>query len=181
MFGASPSAIVVAGITLGWRELILLLILCVGLYMGWVIWRMRRISAKSAPPATSVPVPEPEASAAADEPVTDQAPVDFPAEDLPEPLRPEAEPMMPGRDSLADEVALLRDEVDILRAELAALREDMQLELGHLRAAQTVSPIYGDAMQMATSGYDASAIAERCGIARAEAELVIALARSQMQ
>ena len=53
--------------------------------------------------------------------------------------------------------------------------------MAHLRATQTVSPIYGDAMQMAAAGYDAAMIAERCGIARAEAELVVALARSQVQ
>ena len=52
-------------------------------------------------------------------------------------------------------------------------------DLAHMRAGQTVSPIYGDAMQMAVSGYDPAAIAERCGIARAEAELVVALAKSQ--
>jgi hypothetical protein len=34
-------------------------------------------------------------------------------------------------------------------------------------------------MQMAISGYDPAMIAERCGIARAEAELVVALAKSQ--
>jgi hypothetical protein len=47
-----------------------------------------------------------------------------------------------------------------------------------MRASQTVSPIYGDAMQMAAAGYDPAMIAERCGIARAEAELVVALAKS---
>jgi hypothetical protein len=34
-------------------------------------------------------------------------------------------------------------------------------------------------MQLAVSGYDPAAIAERCGIARAEADLVVALAKSQ--
>ena len=37
-----------------------------------------------------------------------------------------------------------------------------------MRATQSVSPIYGDAMQMAASGYEPAMIAERCGIARAE-------------
>jgi hypothetical protein len=81
--------------------------------------------------------------------------------------------------ALEQEVLQLRDEVDSIRGELAALREDMLHDLAHMRAAQTVSPIYGDAMQMAAAGYDAVMIAERCGIARAEAELVIALANSQ--
>lgn len=75
----------------------------------------------------------------------------------------------------------MRDEVDAIRGELAALREDMQHELAHLRAAQSMSPIYGDAMQLAVAGYDPALIAERCGIARAEAELVVALAKSQAQ
>ena len=85
------------------------------------------------------------------------------------------------RQTLAQEVAQLRDEVDAIRGELAALREDMQHELAHLRAAQSMSPIYGDAMQLAVAGYDPALIAERCGIARAEAELVVALAKSQAQ
>ena len=77
------------------------------------------------------------------------------------------------------ELDQLREEVDAIRGELAALRSDMQHELASLRASQSVSPIYGDAMQLAVSGYDAAAIAERCGIARAEADLVVALAKSQ--
>jgi hypothetical protein len=80
--------------------------------------------------------------------------------------------------SLENEVFQLRDEVDAVRGELAALRSDMLHELAQMRASQTVSPIYGDAMQMAAAGYDPSMIAERCGIARAEAELVVALAKS---
>jgi hypothetical protein len=80
--------------------------------------------------------------------------------------------------SLENEVFQLRDEVDAVRGELAALRSDMLHELAHMRASQTVSPIYGDAMQMAAAGYDPAMIAERCGIARAEAELVVALAKS---
>lgn len=76
-------------------------------------------------------------------------------------------------------MAQLRDEVDAIRGELAALREDMLQELAHFEASQSASPLYGDAMQMAAAGYDAAIIAERCGIARAEAELVVALAKSQ--
>ena len=77
------------------------------------------------------------------------------------------------------EISLLREEVDILRSELAALRNDMQHDLAQVRVAQNVSPLYGDAMQMAVAGHSAEMIAERCGIARAEAELVVALTQSQ--
>ena len=65
------------------------------------------------------------------------------------------------------------------RSELAALRNDMQHDLAQVRVAQNVSPLYGDAMQMAVAGHSAEMIAERCGIARAEAELVVALTQSQ--
>ena len=54
-----------------------------------------------------------------------------------------------------------------LRGELAALRRDLHAEIAHMRAAQTVSPLLNDAMQMANAGHTAaSAIAERCGISR---------------
>ncbi|MBK1680569.1 DUF2802 domain-containing protein [Rhodocyclus tenuis] len=68
----------------------------------------------------------------------------------------------------------LRSEV---RGELAALREELRREVDEVNTAQHVSPLYGEAMQMALQGADASAISERCGIARAEAELVVALTR----
>lgn len=77
------------------------------------------------------------------------------------------------------ELAQLREEVDTLRGEVAALRDEMWQEVGHMRAHQMVSPLYNDAMQMAQIGHDAATIAERCGIARAEAELVVALVKSQ--
>lgn len=173
----------IAGITLGIRDGVIALIALVAIYMVFVIIRLRRAQAK---PNIRAVVPE--------------APV------LPTPVEPEPEPEVeseaaPEADSLSDwqraatdatvppeerlyrslenEVFQLRDEVDSLRGELAALRQDMLNDLGHMRASQTVSPIYGDAMQMAVSGYDPAMIAERCGIARAEAELVVALAKSQ--
>ena len=67
----------------------------------------------------------------------------------------------------------------IVRGELAALREEVKLKVERVQAAQHVAPVYGDAMQMAVAGYDAAAIAERCGVARAEAELVVALIRNR--
>lgn len=70
----------------------------------------------------------------------------------------------------------LRTEV---RGEIAAMREELRRDMVEVNAAQHVSPLYGEAMQMALQGADASAISERCGIARAEAELVVALTRSR--
>ena len=53
------------------------------------------------------------------------------------------------------------------------------LDLSHTRVTQNVSPIYSDAMQMALQGHDATTISQHCGIARAEAELVVALVRNR--
>lgn len=162
-------ALELGGMTLGLREGVIGLIALVAAYMLFVLLRMfllrnrPQVSAKVAPPAASKASPENEAAGADDR--WAKASEGLAGEAL--------------RRGLEQELAQLRDEVDAIRGELAALREDMRQELGHLRAGQTVSPIYGDAMQMAVSGYDPAAIAERCGIARAEAELVVALAKSQ--
>lgn len=160
-------ALELGGMTLGLREGVIILIALVAVYMLFVLLRMRRlrrrplaVPGKAAVAVDELPVAPVEADddwAQASEGLADEA----------------------LRSGLEQELAQLRDEVDAIRGELAALRDDMQQELAHLRASQTVSPIYGDAMQMAAAGYDPAAIAERCGIARAEAELVVALAKSQ--
>jgi hypothetical protein len=169
----------IAGITLGLREGVIALIALVAIYMVFVIVRLRRptVASRSAPVAPVVP------------PVHKAEPEPEPEPEPELPVEPEmnewerAAAAVPPEErlyrSLENEVFQLRDEVDSLRGELAALRVDMLQELGHMRATQSVSPIYGDAMQMAASGYDPAMIAERCGIARAEAELVVALAKSQ--
>ncbi|MFZ2971222.1 MAG: DUF2802 domain-containing protein [Ferribacterium limneticum] len=165
-------ALELGGMTLGLREGVIGLIALVAAYMLFVLLRMILLRNRPAVSEKSVPVvpvaesveAPPAEPAEADENWA-QASADLAGDTL--------------RSGLEQELAQMRDEVDAIRGELAALREDMQQELAHLRASQTVSPIYGDAMQMAVSGYDPAAIAERCGIARAEAELVVALAKSQ--
>lgn len=186
------------GVALGLREAVIALIVIVALYIVFVLLRMRHLNARRDPVRRETPatVPEPVVkSAPAAGAVDEEIPVlREPEIPLPEPTRIDpaearlaqawekaasgaADSVM--QQSLGDELAQLRDEVDAMRGELAALRQDMQDELAHLRAAQTVSPIYGDAMQLALAGYDPAMIAERCGIARAEAELVVSLAKSQ--
>lgn len=161
-------ALELGGMTLGLREGVIVLITLVAIYIVFVSLRMLRLrhrqSATEPVPQVAPTVSLPPVLAKADE-AWAQASEDLAEETL--------------RSGLEQELAQMRDEVDAIRGELAALRQDMQQELAHLRAGQTVSPIYGDAMQMAVSGYDPAAIAERCGIARAEAELVVALAKSQ--
>ena len=70
--------------------------------------------------------------------------------------------------------AEIEDELRALKQDIAGLRE----QVGQLRAARGVAPQYGDAMALAESGLDAPAIAARCGISVAEAELIRALGRS---
>lgn len=158
----------IGGVSLGLREGVIALIALVALYMGYVLLRMRGLRRPPPPPQPPAPpmaVSEPQVAAAAD--AWRQAAGNVADEAL--------------RRGLEDELAMLRDEVDALRGELAALRQDMRQELAQMRASQSVSPIYGDAMQLAIAGYDPAAIAERCGIARAEAELVVALAQRREQ
>lgn len=97
-------------------------------------------------------------------------------------------PAWNGKESLAQQVLLsglereldqVRQELDALRGELAALREELENQASLNRATQAITPLYGDAMKMAIAGHDAGVISERCGIARAEAELVEALIRNQ--
>lgn len=82
-------------------------------------------------------------------------------------------------DALEREVTQLRREVGGLRAEVLMLREEKKREVEQAQQAQHVSPMYSDAMQMALQGHDAASISEHCGIARAEAELVVALVRNR--
>jgi len=178
----------IAGLAIGLREGVLALIVLIALYIAFVLWRMRRLVSAPGPDQgvsqSSIPgspTANPDAHPASkSEPAETMTAQEAMSRDVTEPSggRIDGEMMSEG---LARELSQLRDEVDVMRGELAALREDMLHEMAHLRAAQTVSPIYGDAVQMAAAGYDAAAIAERCGIARAEAELVVALARSQLE
>ena len=76
------------------------------------------------------------------------------------------------------EVRQTRHLLDELRANHEALSQrvlDLSEELQALRAACQVSPMYSDAVALARRGYDVEAIAERCGISIAKAQLVFSL------
>jgi hypothetical protein len=79
------------------------------------------------------------------------------------------------------DVADIQEEMKNLRSELRLLRNDLQQQVDRLKVSQNTSPLYSDAMQMALLGHDANTIAERCSIAVAEAELVVALANSRVE
>jgi len=81
---------------------------------------------------------------------------------------------------LRRDMVQLREETDSQRGEIADLRATLERQSQQLeaaRAAQRVSPIYGEALALAQRGMDADVIAERCSISVAEAELVKSLAQ----
>ena len=185
MSGGGLPALEFWGIALGLREAVILLILLLTAYMVFVLLRMRRIRKTPAPPIEMLaPARSVEAQVKAIEPSLKET-VDQPEASV-EAAAVYQRPVSRMADAgvgfgMDQELLQLREEVDAMRGELAALRQDMQQEVARLHAAQSVSPIYGDAMQMAIAGYDPVMIADRCGIARGEAELVVALAKSQGQ
>lgn len=176
MLSFGGAGLEIAGGHVGLREAVLLLIVLLAFYIGRVLWRMRHIAAPPEKVAQQGSAPAAAPAAVALSATAEQAAEPARAE-IPYPRAG----MAPGPELayMEREMSLLREEVDILRSELAALRNDMQHDLAQVRVAQNVSPLYGDAMQMALAGHSAEMIAERCGIARAEAELVVALTQSQ--
>jgi hypothetical protein len=161
---------------LGWRDVVLVAVAAVAVYMAVSIVRYlsmgRRRPAPPAPPppaepaiaASPVPAPAPVPAAPADAwPHTD---AEFASH-----LRSSAAEL--DLKHLRGDLARMRDELSALSDELADLRKEMDA----LRAARHVSPLYGEAIVLAQQGLDARAIAERCQISIGEAELVLALSR----
>ena len=217
---------------MAWREALLGLILVIVAYMVWLIWRMRALNRKNAPPIREFREPsvirtrEAQNHSAllnayrsvAEEGVepgaTPTSGHEADTESTQKPKRrphharpptpvseeKEAEPDPPlwtpnDATNLAQqafmtgverEMAQIQDEVDsvrgalaVLREDLALLREEFQQHRLAFRTAQNASPLYKDAMQMAILGHDALTISERCGISRAEADLVTALVKNR--
>ncbi|GHT94882.1 hypothetical protein AGMMS49545_16880 [Betaproteobacteria bacterium] len=215
---------------LGWREILLTLILLVVIYMVWLVWRMRRIGRQAPAPhprrdEPRVSLNEPSIFSerqmreqgkeadddddnGEDEEEKGERPLTYASLRRRNPFAvPGAEPVAKSaakpeendhaRQDLARqaimtgverEVGQLRDEMDALRGAFASLRGDVEAlrdafeqEVQNLHKVQNASPLYSDAMQMAMLGHDAVTIAERCGISRAEAELVVALMNNKDQ
>lgn len=179
-------------VNLGWREALIAIIALLVLYVALVLLRMRRLRRPAEQGAGAPPV-APQHAATAYAAVRD---VDAPPPTPPVPSEPSFawnEPPEPfaGQErveALEREAAQLRQEVGSLRAELhvvnedlASVREELQRTLLQTRTVQNASPLYSDAMQMAMQGHSAADISEHCGIARAEAELVVALVRNSDQ
>lgn len=183
---------------LGWREALIALIALLALYVALVVVRMQRLKHAAQPPAPANPFAQAGAGAAAyaaaepqGEAAPPQEPPEIPSEpafawnEPPEPFDSQARLAVIERDlvQLRREVATLRAELRVVdegaRESLGELCEEMRRELSQARVVQNTSPIYSDAMQMAGEGHDAATISEHCGIARAEAELVVALVRNR--
>jgi len=168
----------------GWRDGVLFIAVGIGVYVAIMMLRLLQMGKRKAPlfdtdnDATDESLT---ASAGADT-GDDRAAVT--SYELPFHFQPAAmASAQPANDAAAVAPAptfadtpanhLLQQEVHQLRAEVAALRE----ELLDMQASRRVSPQYADAMALARRGFDAHGIADHCGIALGEAELVMALAR----
>lgn len=178
---------------LSWREALIAIVALLAAYVVVVFVRLHRIkqgkldlsvpeqlaakSALAAYAAEQQPAPPevaPEAaSSAAPELLSAPSEFAFPWNEPPEEVQAQQR-----IDALEREQTQLRKEVGSLRAEVLVLREELQRNQVQL-AQNVVSPLYSDAMQMAMQGYDAVSISEHCGIARAEADLVVALVRNR--
>lgn len=173
---------------LSWREALIALVALLVLYVVVVFVRWYRL--KHAAAERAVAEPAAAKSAIAAYAVEQETPLKD-SSDGPELLSApsvsafpwnEPPPVVPGQpqlDALEREVAQLRREIGGLRAEVLMLREERQREQAQAQATQHVSPMYSDAMQLALQGHDAASISAHCGIARAEAELVVALVRNR--
>ncbi|HEX5802134.1 MAG TPA: DUF2802 domain-containing protein [Azospira sp.] len=166
----------------GWREALLGVVALLVLYVAIVFLRLRRLRRQPVevpvPPATPPVLSSEQIEAAyAEQTFPWNEPPDAPADAV------RLAALESEVHSLRAEVVTLRGQLAATSGELSALRGELRRELDrvdeHVQASQHVAPIYGDAMQMALAGHDAASIAERCGVARAEAELVVALIRNR--
>ncbi|MBL8484483.1 MAG: DUF2802 domain-containing protein [Rhodocyclaceae bacterium] len=92
---------------------------------------------------------------------------------------PQAPP--PPAAELTERIEALARDVAELRELVAASQQncaDLADQIERLRPLQGVAPQYAEALVLARQGIEAEQIAERCGVAVAEAELLLALARS---
>ncbi|SFM98646.1 Protein of unknown function [Formivibrio citricus] len=91
-------------------------------------------------------------------------------------------------ESQAEEIAALRQEMESLKVRLASLQiqqirhepQEEEVQTGFVSEAlhEDATP-YNLAIRMAQSGADADQVAAGCGISRGEADLIVALYRSQ--
>jgi hypothetical protein len=179
---------------LSWREMLMAIVVLLLLYVVFTFLRISRLRNAARRPARKLSpdairsavgsyasLQEPERDepvlsnvgrriTSANPPATAKAFAWNEPPDNPEPRRVEV---------LEQEIARLRREIGGLRAEVQTLREEQRREMSKVQVVQNTSPFYSDAMQLAMQGREAGDISVMCGISRAEAELVVALARNK--
>jgi len=183
-----------------WREILVALLLVVALYMLWLLWKMWRLNRVKPPPTPTAapsirdeptlakPAPRLSPSVAVGE--NDELPLVYAPpfsshraeRHSPLPKTREGEPVQKSLfDGVSKELKELREEVEILRDSFSLIRDEMEMlrsSLQNTQVAQNASPLYKEAMQMAILGHDALTISERCGISRAEADLVVSMMKN---
>lgn len=138
----------------GWREALLIGVAVLAAYVAVVFVRFQRLKGGGRPKSGEVPSAD-----------WHESPRSF----------AEAQYVQ----AVERELDQLREEMAAVRGELAALRGELRQQVAQVRATQSVSPLYNDAMQMALRGDSAESIAERCGISRAEADLMVSLTQNR--
>ena len=175
---------------MGLREIILLAIVVLAGYVGYQLYRVSRVGAGKGSTGTTVPAPPAATDAAADNGGEDDDDFVFERRAVPQATTPAPADTAPRPEAfqLELEVRQLRRDIAQQRSELAELRrlidelaETVRVQKQQADASLTshgASPEYNEALVFARRGLDVEAIAERCGITVAEAELVRSLARS---
>jgi hypothetical protein len=98
------------------------------------------------------------------------------------PLAEPAQPVVARPGGFGEHLAehLARSEMEMEVQRMRDEMERMRAELEEMRVARRVSPQYAEAMELAQRGLPAQDVADRLGISLAEAELVHALSRGEM-
>ena len=185
--------------SLGWREALVAVVALLALYILYAFLRINRLHREAQHEAGVSPELAQEglrSYAAVQDPVALDNSIEPPTQAMPQaqespfssPERtfPWNEPPDNAEHSalqkivmLEQEVAQLRRELGALRSEIQTLREERRLEASQTQAVPPSSPFYGEAMQLAAQGRESSDISTRCGISRAEADLVVALVKNK--
>ena len=188
----------------GWREVLMVIVFLLAVYMAFVYLRMRHLRLKEAAALSLPQVLSPTSALAAYRAEQAPAPVSAPAPESPPPMGELGTPEFqfpwnepPGENPLEQRIALidaeldqLRKEVGGMRAEILVLRETVRRQEAVPEAepvreeprqsvTQAIAPQYSEALQLALKDVDAAVISQQCGITRAEAELVAALVKNR--
>ncbi len=186
---------------MGFRQLVWALIAALLLYGAWQLLRALlagrgRPEAASPPAAAALKTDSTVADDADDDAdfnyaplpsdvVAPAAPAAPPAPEAPAAERPDTFALELELQRLRREVGALRAALDVQQGEIGALHETVQRLVDAPPAdsssfedssGQNASPEYSEALVLARRGLSVEEVAARCGITRAEAELVVSLA-----